>query len=100
MVLKDLNKSLKMYSLYIGGQLIQRHKELSGLTLLQNENARKASYYHTWIVENPDGSKNNIPYDYNKDEIDRNASVDIHIPNGPNGSHFVVKYGLCGIVNY
>jgi hypothetical protein len=88
-----------MYSLYIGGQLIQTHKELSGLTLINNENARKGSYYHAWHIINPDGSRTELlPYEFK--EENRNIKVEEYISNSSNSrSRFVVMHGLCGLVN-
>jgi hypothetical protein len=90
------------YKLYIGNNLVQKHKDLSKLTLLNDDKYIKASYYHKWWIINPDGSRIDLP-EFKKN-IERNTDYDKIeeiIPNGPNGKNvrFIILHGMTGIIN-
>jgi hypothetical protein len=87
----------KEYKLYIGNNLIQKDRDLSKLTLINDDKYMKASYYHKWWIINPDGSRIDLP-EFKKDK--EYNKIEEMIPNGPNGGNIclIILHGLTGIV--
>ncbi len=84
------------YQLFIGGQLIQKHKDLSGLTLLNDDKVKEATGYQVWLIINPDGSKVNVERCCTK----KHEPFMQRIINGPNANNYLfVSGGMLGIGN-